>query len=52
MDTSAASAQYHRTMLMASFSRTKLELRLDNPWSMIEPPIRKDQLDEDSPWKG
>jgi sec-independent protein translocase protein TatB len=52
MDTSAASFQMHRHMLMASFSRTQIELKPDNPWRLFETPVRSDQLDEDSPWKG
>lgn len=52
MDTSAASAQIHRNMLMAAFSRTQIELKPDNPWRLFETPVRSDQLDEDSPWKG
>jgi hypothetical protein len=52
MDTSAASFQMHRNMLMAAFSRTQIELKADNPWRLFETPVRSDQLDEDSPWKG
>ena len=52
VDTRAASEQYHRTMLMAEFSRTRVELKGDNPWASIELPIRRDDLDEDSPWRG
>ena len=52
IDTRAASEQYHRTMLMAEFSRTRVEFKGDNPWALFELPIRTDSLDEDSPWKG
>lgn len=52
LDTRASSEQYHRTMLMAEFSRTRVELKNDNPWGTFEPVIRSDGLDEDSPWRG
>jgi sec-independent protein translocase protein TatB len=52
VDTRAASEQYHRTMLMAEFSRTRVELKGDSPWGAFEPVIRSDGLDEDSPWRG
>lgn len=52
VDTRAASEQYHRTMLMAEFSRTRVELKGDSPWGTFEPVIRSDGLDEDSPWRG
>jgi len=51
LDTRAASAQYHRTMLMAEFSRTRVELKNDNPWGAFEVLVRSDALDEDSPWR-
>jgi sec-independent protein translocase protein TatB len=51
LDTQAASQQYHRTMLMAEFSRTRVELKNDNPWGAFEVLVRSDGLDEDSPWR-
>lgn len=51
VDTRAASVQYHRTMLMAEFSRTRIELKNDNPWGAFEVLVRSDALDEDSPWR-
>lgn len=35
-----------------SIGRVTIELSLDNPWSQIHMPVRSDQLDEDSPWRG
>ncbi len=34
------------------FGRAPINLSIDNPWWLIEPLIRSDQLDEDSPWRG
>jgi sec-independent protein translocase protein TatB len=34
-----------------SIGRLNLDLTLDNPWGLLEAPIRSDQLDEDSPWR-
>jgi sec-independent protein translocase protein TatB len=36
----------------AGFGRAPINLSIDNPWWLIEPLIRSDQLDEDSPWRG
>ncbi len=33
------------------FGRAPINLSIDNPWWLIEPLIRSDQLDEDSPWR-